>query len=245
MKSIPYICLVILGLIILVQNGFVMHDNRAIETQRDSTAYWKGRYDSVVKRFNEEKSEINNIDINMWAEYDFVYARIVTPSFGIIHIDKTETLSLDNIFRWRNNTHPIRHSRHRKDNSHYKHDEEINDKHFPDYLGTDTVPINKAPARMEMLTKSEPFLAPCITIYEFQIFRDTSYSAIVVKMDKDSTVEIMGDTSRIIRNLIFSYWRYVEQESKKTEELRKAKYLLYRMLMLKYYPAMQIKFCKY
>lgn len=279
---------VIIAAIILctwgIQATFKLYDQ--VITQRDSAAYWKGRYDSVVKAHTERVDAIDQNGIHYHYSKDPIIVHTIDSTIVSIAplIDTSDNLIVENYFHnqlvnreTRKNKvaiagtnlpevqarsiktgklfytdsivirlkNPIRHSRHRKNNSHYKHDEEINDKHFPDYLGTDTVPINQAPARMEMLTKSEPFLAPCITTYEFQIFRDTSYSAIVVKMDKDSTVEIMGDTSRIIRNLIFSYWRYVEQESKKTEELRKAKYLLYRMLMLKYYPAMQIKFCKH
>lgn len=73
MKHTPYIiCLALLAIIIVVQDRFVISVNRTISIQRDSTAYWKGRYDSAAIQnnliFNEAQKEIK-----YWKDTAFFY----------------------------------------------------------------------------------------------------------------------------------------------------------------------------
>lgn len=72
MKSIPYICLAIVSLLLVVSlltsNGL----NRALTAQHNSIIYWKGRYDSAAIQnnliFNEAQKEIK-----YWKDTAFFY----------------------------------------------------------------------------------------------------------------------------------------------------------------------------
>jgi hypothetical protein len=117
-KSYSFWWLLVILLVAVVFLGSITSNfllNKLADVREDSIVLWEGRYDSLVKRSNEVNGEIRNLDINMWADKDSVYALVALPSFGVIPLYKKETLSLNGIIRWRSMAYPVRRSRHRVD----------------------------------------------------------------------------------------------------------------------------------